>query len=88
MRKCIVCSHPGREAIDLDLVAGKSLRTIADRCELSRYALFRHQRDHLPAGLARAAEARAPARATTVAAQVERQEVQSEVSRFGESAEQ
>jgi hypothetical protein len=57
-RRCTVCSHPEREAINKALVAGEPYRTVANRYEsLSQAAVQRHQENHLPATLARAKEA-------------------------------
>lgn len=57
-RKCTVCEHPERDAIDRALVAGRRLRGIARTSALSEDALFRHKADHLPSHLAKAEDAR------------------------------
>jgi hypothetical protein len=53
---CSVCISPQRAEIEKALVAGEALRDIAGRCPISRSALHRHKRDHLPAHLAKAHE--------------------------------
>jgi hypothetical protein len=55
-RLCTVCQHPEREAADRALVAGEALRGISVRLAMSRNALHRHKREHIPALLARARE--------------------------------
>src|SRR5688572_392949 len=57
-RVCTVCAHNERAAIDAALVGGEVFRTIAHRFALSEDALKRHKKDHLPAHLAKAQEAR------------------------------
>lgn len=49
MRRCTVCFHPDRAAIDVDLLQGISLRTIAGRYKISPSALYRHRRRHMAA---------------------------------------
>lgn len=57
-RVCTVCTSPDREAINEALAArSDSFRTIADRFRLSKTALVRHKAVHLPAHVAKAAEA-------------------------------
>lgn len=72
-RTCTVCSHPEREAIDRELVAGEaSFRNIAERFSVSAAALHRHKVDHLPQALLRAQEARTEANAVDVMSELER----------------
>ena len=52
-RRCSICQHADREAIDSSLVRGEPLRSIAGRQGLSATALRRHKVAHL----ARAQEA-------------------------------
>lgn len=55
---CTVCRHPERDAIDAALVnAVGTFRDIAGRFGVSKTAVHRHGADHLPAHLAKAAEA-------------------------------
>jgi hypothetical protein len=56
-RRCTVCGHPDREAIDKALVAGASFRDIAGQYKLSKSAVERHKAEHLPAAMAKAKEA-------------------------------
>ena len=69
-RRCTVCDHPDREAIDLALVAGGSLRDIAGQFRISKSALARHKGSHVPACLAKAQEAQEVAQADDLLAQL------------------
>jgi hypothetical protein len=63
-RTCTVCTHPKREAIERELVAGEaSFRNIAGRFGSSATALHRHKAEHLPVKLAKAQEAQEVAQA-------------------------
>lgn len=66
---CSICIHPGCPEIDRALVAGESLRNIAQRSGTSRDALQRHKA-HIPAHLSKAAEAEAVADAGDLIGQV------------------
>ena len=57
-RACTVCIHPDREGIDAALVGGGTLPAIGAEYSVSPYALGRHKRNHLPATLTQAQEAR------------------------------
>jgi hypothetical protein len=50
-RRCTICAHPTRDAIDQALVAGQSLRDIAGHYHLSKSALARHKDSHAPPAL-------------------------------------
>lgn len=50
-RRCTICDHPTREAIDQALVAGQPLRDIAGHYRLSKSALARHKESHAPPAL-------------------------------------
>jgi hypothetical protein len=50
-RRCTICDHPTREAIDQVLVARQALRDIAGHFSLSKSALARHKESHTPAAL-------------------------------------
>ncbi len=56
-RTCTVCRHTAKAAIDGALVSGTPRREVARRYGLSATAVRRHAGAHLPASLARAAEA-------------------------------
>ena len=56
-RKCLVCSHEQREAIDRALVAGETLAAIAALYCVSKDSVGRHKAKHLPATLVKAEEA-------------------------------
>ncbi len=58
-RVCTICTHDEREGINAALVQGTSYRTIAHQYDVSRYALMRHARDHLPGKMLREAKVRA-----------------------------
>ena len=56
-RKCSICSHPRKLAINREIVRGTSESKIADQFDVSKSALGRHRRGgHLDAQLKRAAE--------------------------------
>ena len=62
-RRCTVCAHPEREAIDRALLPYElTLRDIARRHGLSKDAAHRHQRQHLPAELVKVRQAEEAAR--------------------------
>ncbi len=69
-RRCTICTHKEREAIDRALVAREPFRHIAARFSVSTSALVRHSDDHLPAGLLRAKDAAEVARADNLLAEV------------------
>ncbi len=69
-RVCTVCSHPDRPAIDQALVNHRPFRRIAPQFGLSERSLVRHYDDHLPAALAKAAEAEDVRRAIDHVAQL------------------
>jgi hypothetical protein len=56
-RTCSICSHPARDQVNADVVAGTALRGIARRFAVSEDALLRHRMAHLPVALTRAHEA-------------------------------
>jgi len=56
-RSCTVCNNPDRAEIEKDLVNGVSLRDIARQWSVSKDAVARHKKDHLPANLTKAKEA-------------------------------
>ncbi len=58
-RKCSVCFHDQRAAIDRALVRGAAYRDVAGQFALSKSAVERHLDGHVPKLLAAAAEAEA-----------------------------
>jgi transposase-like protein len=62
MAQCIICTHDERQAIDAALVAGQSLRTVAEQFGTATTTLHRHK-GHLPAELAKSQQAAEVARA-------------------------
>jgi hypothetical protein len=70
-RTCTICTHPRRDEIEANLIAGESFRHIAARFETSTGALQRHKSDHLPAHLIRAKDADEVARADDLLEQVQ-----------------
>jgi hypothetical protein len=69
MKSCTICSHTNQAEIDQSLVAGTSLRNIAERYGTSATALHRHK-SHLSKHLAKAHEAAQVADASTLLDQV------------------
>ena len=47
-RRCTVCSHPERDAIDRAIVDGQPIRAIARQFGISKDAVYRHSLRHLP----------------------------------------
>jgi hypothetical protein len=70
-RRCTVCDHPAREAVDRELVAGGSNRAVACQFGVNRSAVQRHAARHLPKHLAEAAEAERVSDAGSLLAQVQ-----------------
>lgn len=56
-RTCTICVHESRAEVEAELVRRVAYRDIARRFSVSKDALSRHAREHLPATLARAREA-------------------------------
>ena len=69
-RRCSICQHADREAIDSSLIRGEPLRSIAGRHGLSATALHRHKVAHLPKALALAQEAEEIVRADSLLEEV------------------
>jgi hypothetical protein len=69
-RKCTVCAHQKRPAIDKALVDRRAFRDIARQFKVSKDALVRHSDDHLPASLVKAHDAREAAQADALLAQI------------------
>ena len=70
-RRCSICQHETRDAIDSSLIHGEPLRSIAGRHGLSATALHRHHKAHLPKALARAQEAEEIVRGESLLEEVE-----------------
>jgi hypothetical protein len=69
-RICTVCSHDARRAVDKALAGGASNRSLASLYDVSEAAMRRHARNHLPARLVLAEQAREVAEADDLLAQV------------------
>ena len=69
-RRCTVCGHKKRSAIDKALVERRPFRDIAGQHRVSKSALVRHFDDHLPSSLVKAQEATEAAQADALLAQV------------------
>ena len=69
-RRCTVCAHREREAIDAALAAGEPYRGIARRYTVSPDAVERHNKVHVPAAMALASEAAAVAHGDDLLAQL------------------
>ena len=46
--RCTICAHERRHQIEIGMVNRVSYRTLANRFQVSRDALYRHSRAHLP----------------------------------------
>jgi len=69
-KPCPVCVHPERQSLERAILEGANLREVAKQYELSYWALDRHKRGHIPAGLLKAQEAQEVANADSLLAQV------------------
>jgi hypothetical protein len=69
-RRCTVCQHTDRAAIDRALVAGSALAALSRDSHVSEDALARHAARHLPAALAKAQAAADVAHGDDLLAQV------------------
>lgn len=69
-RRCTICDHPDRDAIDAALVAGDAYRNIAERFGTSTTALVRHKSDHVPAHLSKAKHAEETTQADSLLGQL------------------
>jgi len=72
-RRCTVCAHEARAAIDAALVSGATPYDLhSTYIDLSREALQRHKADHLPEKLLKAKEAEEIADADNLTAELKR----------------
>ncbi len=69
-RKCTICAHKKRSAIDKALVERQPFRNIVEQFRVSLGALARHSDDHLPASLVKAQQAKEAADADALLAQI------------------
>ena len=69
-RRCTICDHSDREAIDAALVSGDAYRNIAERFGTSTTALVRHKNDHIPASLSKAKHAEETTQADSLLGQL------------------
>ncbi len=65
-RRCTICSHEHRDAMEDAFIAGQAKRRIASQHGVSERAVRYHMREHLPALLALARDAERAARADTL----------------------
>ena len=85
-RRCTICAHPDRAAIDQALVAGGAgYRNIAERFGLSTTAVYRHKQAHLPQGLVQAHAAHEVSQADGLLAKV--QALEADAKRIQSTAE-
>src|SRR5207248_6754281 len=81
-RPCTICNHPSRAAIERALVAGETVRNVAERFDTTHTALLRHRANHLADRLARARQLAAAGQHT----EDQRLVAQQEAQRAGEAA--
>jgi hypothetical protein len=70
-RKCTICTHPERDAIDHALVTGESFRVLSAKYRVSEDALMRHNAAHIPTSLVQAQTAASVAKADNLLGQVQ-----------------
>lgn len=72
-RACTVCDHAARDAVDRELTAGRSMRSVALKFPpLSEWAVARHRDRHLSPAIVAVASQREEGRATRLLDRVER----------------
>jgi len=71
---CSICKHSARQYIDLELVKGTSYRDIEAQFsgEISRSALGRHKKNHIPESLVKAQKAEEISKADRIVEELER----------------
>ena len=69
-RQCTVCAHADVNKINKQLVEGVSLDTLAKTYKLTKSAIQRHQKNHIPAKLTKAREAKETAAADSLMGRV------------------
>jgi len=69
-RRCTICDHHERAAIDLALAGGEANRRIAARFSLSEASIRRHKAAHVPAHLAQGVQAQEVSHADDLLAQI------------------
>jgi transposase-like protein len=69
-RRCTVCDHPQKHAVDEALVSGAPYRSVAKRFGLSESSVYRHKTEHLPTHLLKAREVAEVAQADDLLEQV------------------
>src|SRR5215204_6707732 len=70
-RRCTICSHEHRDAMEDAFIAGQAKRRIASQHGVSERAVRYHMREHLPELLALARDAERAARADTLLDRIE-----------------
>ena len=70
-RRCAICTHPDKEAIDEALVEGTALSALAALYRVSDDSLGRHKANHLPAKLVMAQAAEEVAQTDDLLSQVQ-----------------
>jgi methylthioribose-1-phosphate isomerase len=88
-RRCTVCAHDERAAIDRALVRGAPFREVAAQYKLTKSAVERHHKQHVPQLLRDAAESEAAEeeRLTAAALLKDLRELQRTARRLGIKAE-
>ena len=69
-RRCTICVHDNRPAIDQALISGEPFRHIAIRFGTSTASLQRHKKEHIPLSLRKAHDAEEIAQADTLLDQI------------------
>jgi hypothetical protein len=55
---CSICTHPRQQEIETAIISRQSNRAIARQFDVSKDAVARHRKDHLPEKLTKAADAK------------------------------
>ena len=70
-RRCAICTHPDKEAIDEALVGGVAFPALVAKYRVSKDSLSRHKGNHLPAKLVMAQAVEEVAKAVDLLSQVQ-----------------
>ena len=71
MPQCRVCASDQRRAIEGAMLAGQSIRTVAEQFGMSATGVWRHRQHHLPAALLRARDTADVAQADSLLADLQ-----------------
>jgi len=71
-KKCLVCTSPDKDAINEKMIAGLSVRKLAEEYDISKSAMAAHRSNHLPALMVKAKQLNEVDSATRLVEQIEK----------------